>query len=130
MECWYASACMVAYYFEAGPRLGLPDKWTANKGISIPDFISLGQAEHLQGMNVPTGPLTAQQLEVFLKNNGPLWCAGYWDGLPHIVVLTGIDGSTVYINDPNPARGARVETLDWFNQKLARVANCLMYRAK
>ena len=22
--CWYASACMVGYFFEAGPRLGLP----------------------------------------------------------------------------------------------------------
>src|SRR5690348_4477784 len=27
MACWYASACMVAYYREAGPRLGLPEKW-------------------------------------------------------------------------------------------------------
>jgi hypothetical protein len=23
--CWYCSACMVAYYFEAGPRLGVPE---------------------------------------------------------------------------------------------------------
>ena len=23
--CWYASACMVSFYFEAGPRLGVPE---------------------------------------------------------------------------------------------------------
>jgi hypothetical protein len=27
MACWYASACMVALFFRAGPRLGLPYGW-------------------------------------------------------------------------------------------------------
>src|SRR5271155_531066 len=127
MECWYASACMVAYFRRPGPRLGLPDKWIPNRGIGLADFIRLGQAEGLKTVLTPTGNLTSQQLETLLRNCGPIWSAGRWDGVPHIVVLTGIDGSTVYINDPNPAKRARVETLEWFNQKLDRVPNCMMY---
>jgi ABC-type bacteriocin/lantibiotic exporter with double-glycine peptidase domain len=115
MECWYASACMVAYFRVAGPRLGLPAKWVSN------------QAEGLKSILTPASNLTSQQLEVILRNNGPIWCAGYWDGVPHIVVLTGVDGQKVYINDPNPAKRARVETLAWFNQKLHRGQNCMMY---
>jgi len=130
MECWYASACMVAYYHEAGPRLGLPDKWVANNGISVPDFIRLAQAEKLVGIATPSGNLTAQQLEVFLRNYGPLWCAGHWDGLPHIVVLTGVEDAAIYVNDPNPFKKQRKESLDWFNAKLARIPNCLMFHRK
>ena len=128
MECWYASACMVAYFRRPGPRLGLPDKWAPNRGIGLADFARLAQAEGLKSMLTPGSQVTAQQLETFLGNYGPIWCAGRWDGVPHIVVLTGVDGQTVYINDPNPARGKRIETLAWFNQKLDRVPNCMMYQ--
>jgi ABC-type bacteriocin/lantibiotic exporter with double-glycine peptidase domain len=129
MSCWYASVCMVAYFREAGPRLGIPEKWEANTGINLNDFIRLAQAEGLKSIMAPAGNLTEQQLEVFLRNNGPLWCAGQWDGFPHIVVLTGVENGNVYINDPNPAKGERVETIAWFNQKLDNhVANCLMYK--
>jgi len=127
MECWYASACMVAYFRVAGPRLGLPAKWVANEGIGLADFVRLAQTEGLKSILTPASNLTSQQLEVILRNNGPIWCAGHWDGVPHIVVLTGVDGQKVYINDPNPAKRARVETLAWFNQKLHRGQNCMMY---
>lgn len=128
MSCWYASACMVAYYRKAGPRLGLPQKWQANIGINLNDFVRLAKAEGLKPILVPPGKLTAVQLGTFLRNWGPLWCAGHWDGFPHIVVLTGVTNDTVSINDPNPARGRRTESLAWFNQKLDRhVSGCLMY---
>lgn len=130
MECWYASACMVAYFRRPGPRLGLPDKWIPNQGVGLADFARLAQAEGLTATKTPIGDLTSQQLEVLLRNFGPIWCAGRWDGVPHIVVLTGVDGNTVYINDPNPAKRARVETLNWFNQKLDRVPNCMMFMPK
>ena len=129
MSCWYASVCMVAYFREAGPRLGLPEKWKANNGIQIKDFIALAQAEGLKVVTSPTSNLTEQQLTVLLRNNGPIWCAGRWDGVPHIVVLTGVENGQVYINDPNPARGRRVESLAWFNQKLDKhVPGCMMYK--
>ncbi len=127
-ECWYASACMVAYYREAGPRQGLPDKWAANNGINVNDFIDLAKAEGLLSVLTPGGDVTAQQMEVMLKNQGPLWCAGFWDGVGHIVVVTGIDGNNVSINDPNPYKRERVETLEWFNQKRSRIPNAIMYK--
>ncbi len=127
-ECWYASVCMVAYYREAGPRLGIPEQWQANNGINLNDFIKLAQAEGSKSIMTPGGALTAQQVEVFLVNNGPIWCAGHWDGVGHIVVLTGVDGTNVYINDPNPYKGKPIVTVDWFNQKLDRMPNCLMYK--
>lgn len=130
MSCWYASVCMVAYFHEAGPRLGIPSKWAANTGINLSDFIMLAQAEGLKPIKSPAMTLTEQQLEVFLKNNGPIWCAGKWDGVPHIVVLTGVENGNVYINDPSPTKGQRVETLAWFNQKLDNhVQNCMMYKS-
>lgn len=32
--CWYASACMVGYYFEAEPRPSMPENWDPVKGHS------------------------------------------------------------------------------------------------
>jgi hypothetical protein len=127
MECWYASACMVAYYRAPGPRLGLPKKWLANKGISPSDFIDLAKNEGLKPIKLPTPKWTPKNAEANLSTHGALWCAGYWYGVPHVIVLTGVEGSTLYINDPDgPAR--REETVDWFNAKLAwNVANCVMY---
>ncbi len=131
MSCWYASACMVAYFREAGPRLGIPGRWTANNGVGLADFALLAQNEGLVAIKSPAAALTAQQLEVMLRNNGPLWCAGQWDGVGHIVVLTGVGDGNVYINDPSPSVGRRVETVAWFNQKLDNhVAGCLMYKPK
>jgi ABC-type bacteriocin/lantibiotic exporter with double-glycine peptidase domain len=128
MSCWYASVCMVAYYRVQGPRLGIPERWEANHGIQIRDFVTLAMNEGLLAIRAPVANLTEQQLEVFLRNNGPIWCAGRWDGVPHIVVLTGVDRGNVYINDPSPSRGRRAETLAWFNSRLDRhVPNCMMY---
>ncbi|MEO0822070.1 MAG: papain-like cysteine protease family protein [Pseudomonadota bacterium] len=131
MSCWYASACMVAYYHIIGPREGLPEKWKQNNGITVPEFINLAKAEGLQSIKTPKDKLTDSQLEVFLRNYGPFWCAGYWDGVPHIVVLTGVEAGKVYINDPAPSKKQRVETIGWFNQKLAReYDNVMMYHKK
>lgn len=126
-SCWYASCCMVAYYRVAGPRLGLPKKWAENNGINIPDFVRLAQTEGLKALTSPTGSLSEDELAGLLRKNGPLWCAGQWDGVGHIVVLTGVDGGNVYINDPNPSVKQRVETVAWFNTKLDNhVPGCLM----
>jgi ABC-type bacteriocin/lantibiotic exporter with double-glycine peptidase domain len=128
MECWYASACMVAYYRRPGPRLGLPEKWQANRGITPADFVELAKAEGLRAVRFPSGRMTEADLTTLLKDCGPLWCAGRWDGVPHIVVLTGVEDDKVFVNDPSPYQGARVESLSWFDHRLDRqVSGCLMY---
>jgi ABC-type bacteriocin/lantibiotic exporter with double-glycine peptidase domain len=132
MECWYASACMVAYFFEAGPRLGLPEKWRANKGINpnLGDFTALAKAEGLAAVPSASQVWTEAALEKLLKESGPIWSAGVWYGNKHIVVLTGVDNGSVYINDPDgPA--AKSHPLAWYNDKLAKtVAGCMMVRQK
>ena len=95
MECWYASACMVAYYRRPGPRLGLPDKWIPNQGVALADFARLASAEGLKPVQGTAGNFSARQLEALLQRSGPIWCAGRWDGVPHIVVLTGVDDKSV-----------------------------------
>jgi hypothetical protein len=46
----------------------------------------------------------------------------------HVIVLTGVDGNVVHLNDPD--QGAKkVGTLDWFNAKLmSSLKGCLMYK--
>ena len=133
-SCWYASACMVAYYREQGPRLGLPERWAANTGIGIADFVRLAKAEGLSSIPFPAwSTLSARLLEMVVGYCGPIWCAGQWDGVPHIVVLTGVADGNVYINDPAPCTvGARrIETAAWFRERLdSHVRNCMLYRRR
>ena len=95
--------------------------------MNLADFARLAATEGLKTVQGTTGNFSARQLELVLQRSGPIWCAGRWDGVPHIVVLTGVDDKSVYVNDPNPSRRQRVETLGWFNTRLDRVANCMMY---
>ena len=126
MSCWYASACMVAYYRAAGPRRGLPEEWSANEGLTYGDLIRLANSEGFRAIMTPAGALTAQQLEIFLRNNGPILCVGTWFGFHHAIVLTGVWGDQVYFNDPAGGR-RKTGTIAWFNQKLTRRTNTLMY---
>ncbi|MFZ2146902.1 MAG: papain-like cysteine protease family protein [Sedimentisphaerales bacterium] len=130
MSCWYASACMVAYYRAPGPRLGLPTEWNADTGLFPADFVRLAANEGLRPIRLPTPHWTPGNTEANLAIHGPLWCAGYWYGFPHVIVLTGVNGNTVYVNDPDGPR-RREGTLDWFNARLAsNIANCVMYQPR
>ena len=124
MSCWYASACMVAYCYEAGPRLGLPTNWTNNTGISVAEIKDLAKVEHLKFLSSATHEFTPASLIATLSRYGPLWAAGYWYGAPHVVVITGCDDAgqgTVYLNDPDRGVKKTGEML-WFNQKRHRGA--------
>jgi hypothetical protein len=50
MACWYASACMVSYYFRLGPRIGLPPVWEADQGLTVRAIDELARAEGLQAL--------------------------------------------------------------------------------
>ena len=131
MSCWYASACMVNYYFEAGPRQGLPRAWENNNGITPARFADLAKNEGLADATTFRGAAnTYGQTELYLALYwlGPLWCAGGWFGFKHIIVLTGVEGGDVIINDPD--KGVeKTNTVSWFNQKIDHgVANHLMCR--
>jgi len=125
MACWYAAACMVSYYFRAGPRQGLPAKWTANKGITPTDFIALAKVEGLVAMPTPPVGHDGGSLYTALRTYGPIWCAGFWYGPGHVIVLTGIDGNTVYLNDPDGGV-EKTGTIPWFNVKVAKLPGAMM----
>ncbi len=118
--CWYASACMVAYSFEAGPRLGVPQLYS--RPITQPDgsagtghwAMELGwvptlmKNEHLAKLDGGL-PRDAGDLLLPLKKWGPLFVA-WWktnakgQSYGHISVLIGawLDG-TIMIHDPENA---------------------------
>lgn len=121
---------MIWYYWQgrtnrAGPMNSL-ENWSQNKGVQPNQFVKLAKTVGM--LPLPdTDNFSPLGLELLLRVFGPLWCAGQWYGLKHIIVLTGVEDQTVYINDPD--RGvAKQETLAWFNQKLDKIPSRMMYK--
>jgi len=111
--CWYASACMVGYAFEAGPRMGLPKLYskplsdgrlghyaTGSSGASAANanhHQDLAKNEGFEAVaNCSTEHVySLSAIEELLKNQGPVFM--YWfkkDGAPiHRSARTAGDGS-------------------------------------
>ena len=134
MCCWHTSANMIWEYWQQrtgrqGPMNTILPIYNSNSGLpaSAMAFIVLAQKTGLQAL--PSKNLhTSADLFGYLKKRGPIWCAGYWYGFGHVIVLTGVAGGTVYLNDPDG--GVRKSgTVAWFNEKLATaVSGSLMYK--
>lgn len=57
-------------------------------------------------------------LDNLLRQRGPIWAAGLWNGFPHIIVITGVDqDGKLYVNDP--ALGMQQRDMGWFNERIA-----------
>ncbi|WP_143271620.1 papain-like cysteine protease family protein [Bradyrhizobium mercantei] len=104
--CWYASACMVSYYFHPGPRLGLPTLWRADLGLNVRELGWLAWSEGLLRLVEPHEGFTPYFIAETLRIRGPIWAAISLPSVDHhAVVLTGVEGHTLYYNDPSePAR--------------------------
>ncbi len=133
--CWHAAALMLWRYSQgrtgrAGPMQSLGNKWENNNPIRPAEFIQLARNVGLIPLENTTNVcLSASALEGFLKNNGPIWCAGYWYGPGHIIVLTGVANNMVFLNDPDKGI-AKVGSLTWFNNKLAsQYTGCMMVKS-
>jgi hypothetical protein len=104
--CWYASACMLAYYFEAGPRMGVPELHTSNidralrQKLGFRGFFPTGSAdasammslfgggqsehdllarrEHLSAVDkcATNHSYTLGEIENYLRRSGPIFF--YW----------------------------------------------------
>src|SRR5262245_35087695 len=84
--CWYASVCMVGYFFEYGPRLGLPALYTKvvgtyKDGTPMTGHQTIGQDtwptllanEHMVAIPEPASHTWAiNDLADYLKKYGPL----------------------------------------------------------
>jgi len=120
--CWNASALMVWRYSQmqsgrAGPMHSLSDKWDKNEAITPQEFITLSKNVGLKALSNINNH-TASSLEALLKLHGPIWCAGWWYGSGHVIVLTGVDAGTVFLNDPDGGK-QKADTVSWFNKKRA-----------
>ena len=129
MACWYAAACMVSYHYAAGPRLGLPQIWQADQGLTVAAINQLATVEGLKAIPKPAGGLTAENIVALLKAHGPIWAGGrYLDGYPqagHAIVLTGVKDPFVLYNDPWEPK-AKQRSWQWINSNLFHLPNALL----
>lgn len=134
MCCWHTSAMMIWQYWQQktgkqGPMNTVGPVYDADKGLSTNAQALIVMARTTGLAELPTkNTYSNADLYALLKQCGPLWCAGTWYGFGHVIVLTGVDAGTVFLNDPD--RGVKKQgTLDWFNQKLMNaLPGCLMYK--
>lgn len=128
--CWHTSAYMIWLYWQshggaAGPMNTMIDKYTANQTLSPQLFVTLGKKVGLKPLPIRRQH-TAANLAGYLEKYGPVWSAGYWYDYPHVIVLTGVQGQSVYYNDPEEGESLS-ESVKWFNEKLAKqIPGCLM----
>jgi ABC-type bacteriocin/lantibiotic exporter with double-glycine peptidase domain len=132
MCCWHTSAMMIWLYWQGqsgrqGPMNTLTPVYTANTGLYPQSFITLAQTVGLRQLAASNNWSNADLFRA-LRDSGPIWCAGHWYGVGHVIVLTGVDGGTVYLNDPDGAH-QKTGTLAWFNEKLAsNLAGCMQVK--
>ncbi|WP_445222751.1 papain-like cysteine protease family protein (plasmid) [Bradyrhizobium sp. Pa8] len=111
--CWYASACMVSYYFRPGPRLGLPTLWRADAGLDRNCFHYLASIEGLERLVEPHGGFTRDFIAETLLRRGPIWAAvTLGSGDMHVAVLTGVSGYTLHFSDPSTPERAEIDFFD------------------
>jgi len=116
--CWYASACMIAYSFEAGPRQGVPalysmplpqaDGTTRTGHWAITDgwLPTLMANEHLVVLDGGL-PASVAELDLTLRQWGPLfmpWIKTHGGNTyGHISVIIGVNDVDMIYHDPENA---------------------------
>ena len=131
--CWHASAQMIWYYWQGihhrqGPMNTLSANYKSDAGVRPEQFVILAGKTGLKKVNHDFRNYTTGMIGWLLSSYGPLWCAGYWYGVGHIIVLTGVDHNSVYFNDPDGGIRKK-EGVAWFNNKLSKtVPGCIMHK--
>lgn len=124
--CWYSSACMVGYYFEAGPRLGDPSLHTLivgkfadgspMKGHQVISSTTTLQANEnlVEVPYPPTNQWTIDELASLLRKWGPQlisWTKTHnGSTYGHCSTLIGVDDTQkeVIIHDPENMPNSRL----------------------
>ncbi len=127
MSCWHASARMIWGFKYKQSINPLKSVFTKNSGLLATQFVTLAKSLGLESVPLINMSYSWLALAQLLNRHGPLWVAGDWYGVPHIVVITGVEpNGTVYINDPAGVK--KVQDMRFFNEKIAsNVANPIMY---
>lgn len=117
--CWYASACMIGYSFEAGPRQGVPELYTLplkqnaqGKVLQYGHYVintgwmpTLKAREQLVDVVEPANKAwTEKDLVDNLKKYGPIffgWIKTHnGNTYGHASVIVGVKNPNVIIHDP------------------------------
>lgn len=128
MSCWHAAARMLYGYKRRACIDPLPGTYSANTGLSASKFVQLAKSVGLR--TIPQVNMTHNWtfIDNLLRRYGPVWAAGRWNGVPHVIVITGVDESgRLYFN--HPANGfMHIRDMGWFNTRIAtEVAIPMMY---
>ena len=132
MCCWHTSAMMIWFYWQQktgkqGPMNTVAPVYESNAGLSVSAQAFITLATNTGLMRLPSKN-TYSNVDIcsLLSDKGPLWCAGTWYGFGHVIVLTGVDGNQVFLNDPDGGK-RKVGTVAWFNTKLLNgLDGCVM----
>lgn len=127
-NCWHASARMLYGYRNQACIHPLPAEYDDNQGIEASEFIDLARDMDLETLPQVNQSFSWRFIDDTLQNYGPIWAAGQWNGLNHIVVITGVDSDgKLYVNDP--AFGLPVvRDMSWFNARIDKnVSIPMMY---
>jgi hypothetical protein len=120
MGCWHAAARMLYAYKNRACIDPLPSVYANNMGLSDHKFTLLAQSVGLKTIPHVSQTYDWSFIDHLLQLYGPIWAAGMWNGVPHVIVITGVspDG-TLYINDP--ADGLiHLRDIGWFNDRIAK----------
>src|SRR5207248_8942482 len=118
--CWYATTCMVSYFWEAGPRLGVPAQYAGNPLDPKPmgaRYDQLATNENFAPVSFPTDKKwTADRLMDALGRYGPCYvrrgfrnAAGTLTG-GHAIALIGANNFTNQAAVLDPWRDSRNRT--------------------
>ncbi len=129
--CWYASTCMVSYFWEAGPRLGVPAQYEGRAQDPLPmgaRYAELKTNEAYEGVPLPQAKKwTIYKLANVLEYFGPCYVRrGFRDKTTgqltggHAIALVGahVGKGHVAVLDPwetTRKKGRKVYTIDTFN---------------
>jgi len=127
-SCWHASARMLWAFKHRQSIDPLSNVFQANTGVSPAQFVDLARELGLKTVPEINMSYPWNGVDDLLRRHGPLWAAGRWYGVNHIVVVTGVDpDGTLYVNDPGTGR-RRIHDMRFFNDRIANtVRNPIMY---
>jgi hypothetical protein len=117
--CWRAASLMLARFRSRAPGPGIPEAEAAGRALQPSEFVTMARADGLRPSQLPTAHYGPAYMSSALRIQGPLWAAGNFDFVNHVIVVTGVeDDGALFFNDPY-GPNERTETLDWFNRHLS-----------
>jgi hypothetical protein len=127
---------MIGYSAEAGPRLGLPKRYSSDAGHNaLEDLADIEQFIGNEGLSKVTLPdsqeFSLEELGTLLEQHGPILFGWHPDQDSwHMSVLIGVNKKTGSVVFHDPQKGPdRVMPLSHFNQRLVwEVPYAMMHR--